>query len=128
LFRADHMHNPLTGVVEIEQFEAMFRAVFLKLTNHPRNLGIGDAPSRAARWHVMIGNAKRQRWFGDPGAAFGKFAERMKRPFVYIVTIDPEQRLAVFASQNLVSAPKFIYDSLRLGHLHTTRLSRGRIV
>jgi hypothetical protein len=39
----------------------------------------------------MIGNAERQRWFGHSGAAFGKFAESVKRPFVYIVTIDPEQ-------------------------------------
>jgi len=106
----------------------VFRTVFLKLTNHPRNLGIGDAPSRTTGRYVMIGNAERQRWFGHSSAAFGKFTESVKRPFVYIVTIDPEQRLAVLASQNLMSAPKFIYDSLPLGHLHTTRLSRDRIV
>jgi len=52
----------------------------------------------------------------------------MKRALMHIVTIDPQQRLAIVAQQNLVSAPKFVDDGLRLAHLAYHTLSRDRIV
>jgi len=40
---------------------------------------------------------------------------------MHIMTIHPQQRLAVVAPQNLMSAPKFVDDRLRLVHLGTRR-------
>ena len=64
----------------------------------------------------MIGYSESEPRFDDLRVPFHKLGEGMKRSFMYIMTIYPQQRLAVITSHNLMCAPKFVDDRLRLFH------------
>ena len=68
LLGADHMHDALPGIVQAEQLDAVLGGVLLDLAHHPRQLGIGDVAPRAARRHVMVGDAEGQARLGDRDA------------------------------------------------------------
>ncbi len=108
LLRTDHMHDALARIVEAEQLDAVLGRVLLDLPHHARQLGIGDVAPRAARRHVMVGDAEGQPGLGDRHAALGQLAEGMERALVHVVAIDPEQRLAVLATHDLVGGPELV--------------------
>jgi hypothetical protein len=64
----------------------------------------------------MIGYSESQPRLDDLRAPFGKLGEGMERSFMYIMAIYPKQRLAVITPHNLMCAPKFVNDRLRLVH------------
>ena len=68
LLGADDMHDALPGIVQAEQLDAVLRGILLDLAHHPRQLGIGDVAPRAARRHVMVGDAEGQAGLGDRDA------------------------------------------------------------
>ena len=116
LLGADHMHDALPGIVQPEQLDAMLCRIFLDLAHHPRELGIGDILPRAAGRHVMVGHAEGQARLGDLDAALGQLAEGVERTLMNVVTVDPEQRLAVLAADDLVGGPELVDDGLGLVH------------
>ena len=64
----------------------------------------------------MIRNREREARLGHLGTAFPQPAEGMKGAFVNVVTINPEQGLAVLATHNLVHRPHLVEQSLRFPH------------
>ncbi len=116
LLRPDHMDDALPRIVEAEQLDAVLGGVLLDLAHHARELGIGDIGPRAARRHVMVGDAEGQPRLGDRDAALGELAEGVERALVDIVAVDPEQRRAVLAAQDLVGGPELVDDGLGLVH------------
>ena len=65
LLRADHVHDALARIVEPEQLDAVPGGIVLELAHHARDLGIGDIVPRAARRHVVVGDAEGQAGLGD---------------------------------------------------------------
>ena len=76
----------------------------------------------------MIGYSESEPRFNDLRVPFHKLGEGMKRSFMDIMAIYPQQRLAVITAHNLMCVPKFVDDGLRLAHLAYHTLSRDRIV
>ena len=89
-----------------------FAGIFLDLAHHPRDLGIGDVWSRAARRHVMVGHPEGQAGLGHRHAALRQPAEGVKRALMNVVAVDPEQRLAVLAADDLVGGPELVDQGL----------------
>ena len=106
LLGTDHMHDALPGIVQSEQLDAVLRGVLLDLPHHARKLGIGDVTPRAAGRHVMVRHAEGQAGLGDLDAPLGQLAEGVERTLMDVVAVDPEQRLAVLAANDLVGWPK----------------------
>ena len=115
------MHDALPGIVEPEQLDAVLRGILLDLPHHARELGIGDVAARAARRHVMVGDAEGEARLGDRHAPLGQLAEGVERALVHVVAVDPEQRLAVLAADDLVGGPQLVDQGLRLVHARKSR-------
>ena len=105
LFRPDNVHDALARIVEAEQPDAVLFGVVLDLAHHARDLGIGDVVTRTARRHVMIGHAEGQPGLRHLDAAFAKLGEGVKRAFMDVVAVHPQQRLAVVAPHDLMGVP-----------------------
>ena len=71
---------------------------------------------RAARRHVVVGDAEGQAGFGDRNAPLRQLAEGVERALVHVVAVDPEQRLAVLAADDLVGGPELVDQGLGLAH------------
>ena len=110
------MHDALPRIVQAEQLDAVLGRVLLDLAHHARELGIGDVAPRAAGRHVMVGHAEGQARFGDLDAALRELAEGMERALVHVVAVDPEQRLAVLAADDLMGGPELVDQGLGLVH------------
>jgi hypothetical protein len=83
----------------------IFCGIRLQILHHRRNFGIGNTLTAPARRDVVIGDAKSQLGLGYGTTARFHLAEGVKRPFMDVVSIDPEQSRAIFASRNLMSVP-----------------------
>ena len=53
----------------------------------------------------MVGHAEGQTRFGDRHAPLGQPAEGMEGTLMDVMAVDPEQRLAVVAADDLVGVP-----------------------
>ncbi len=53
----------------------------------------------------MIGNRESQPGLGDLGVALVQPGKRVEGAFMHVVAVDPEQRLPVFATHDLVHRP-----------------------
>ena len=53
---------------------------------------------------------------GDFDAALSQLAEGVKRALMNVVTINPKQRLAVVAANDLMGSPELVNDGLGLVH------------
>ena len=116
LLRPDDMDDALSRIVEPEQLDAVLGRVLLDLPHHARHLGIGDVAPRAARRHVVVGDAEGQARLGDRHAALGQLAEGVERALVHIMPVHPKQRLAILAPHDLVGGPNLVDDRLGLVH------------
>ena len=74
------MHDALPRIVEPEQLDAVLCGILLELPHHARDLGIGDVAARAARRHVMIGDAEGQAGLGDRHAPLGQLPKAWNEP------------------------------------------------
>ena len=65
---------------------------------------------RAARRHVVVGDAEGQARLGDLARrALGELAEGVERAFVHVVAVDPEQRRAPSSRRSdLVRGPELV--------------------
>ena len=75
-----------------------------------------DIVPRAAGRHIMVGHAEGQARFGDLDAALSELAEGVERALMNVVAVDPEQRLAILAAEDLVGGPELVDDGLGLVH------------
>ncbi len=126
LLRTDDVHDALPGIADPEQPDAVLGAVLLDLPHHAGDLGIGNIRAGAARRHIVVGDAEGQAGLGHRRAAIGELAERVHGAFVHIMAIDPEQRLAVLAPQDLMGGPELVDQGLGLVHARCRALSRLR--
>jgi hypothetical protein len=69
----------------------------------------------------MVGNAESQSGLSDRDAAFGKLGESVKRTFMDVMAVYPQQRLAVVAPHDFMGAPQLVDDGLRLAHAFPDR-------
>ena len=123
-FRSDHMDDALPAIVEPEQSNVLIGGIFFELADHARDFGIGNGLAAAARRHIVVGDAERQSRLGNRCAPFGKPAEGVKRAFVHIVAIDPQQALAV-ALHDFVARPEFVEEGQRRIHADPVSAMRG---
>jgi hypothetical protein len=130
LLRPHHMHDALAGIVDAEQLDVVSGRVLLELAHHVRDLGIGDGATRAAGGHIVIGDAKGETRLRHHGTALGDLTETLKRAFVHVVAVHPEQRLAILAAHDLVRGPELVDQGLRCSHAETSSgaMSQKRIV
>jgi hypothetical protein len=82
------VHNPLAGIVEAEQSDALSPGVLVQLLDHARDLGISDRGPVSGR-HVMIGHAECQRRLGHLGAARLDLVEALERALMHEMAVDP---------------------------------------
>ena len=75
---------------------------------------------RAARRHVVIGHAEGQAGLGDLDAPLGQPVEGVERALMHVVAVDPEQRLAVLAANDLMGGPELVDQGLRMAHAEMT--------
>ena len=71
----------------------------------------------------MIGDGEGEVWFGDRSASLLHLAESMKRAFVHVMAIDPEQRRAVVAAHDLMRSPQLVDQGLGFAHLRQVALA-----
>ena len=110
LLGPDHVHDALPPIVEAEQLDPMLGGVFIHLAHHARDLGIADAVAGRSRRHVMIRHAERETGLRNRRAALRQPAEGVKRAFMHVMAIHPEQRIAVLAAHDFVRGPQ-VYRS-----------------
>ena len=116
LFRSDHVHDALPGVVQPEQPDPVLRRIVLDLPHHARDFGIGDMVTRAAGRNVMIGDREGQAGLGDARTPLRQPGEGMKGAFMHVMAVDPEQRLAVLAPHDLMRRPQLVDQGARVVH------------
>ena len=114
-FRPNDVNDALPGIFQPEQGDALIAGILIEVADHARDLGIGDRLVATARRHIMVGDAECQLRLCDAGAAPGQLAEGVKRAFMNVVPVDPEQGLAV-AFQDLVLSPEFVEQGQRRCH------------
>ena len=117
---------PCRRSLQAEQLDPMLGGVFIHLAHHARNLRIADLVAGRSRRHVMIRHAEGETGLGNRHAALRQPAEGVKRAFMDVVAIDPEQRIAVLAAHDFVRGPKFIDQGLGFSHAGSGRRVRGR--
>ncbi len=117
LLGTDDMHNALPRVAQAEQSDVIVAGIGLEVAHHRGNLGIGNSLVASARWHVVIGDAKGELWLCDTPSTLFHLAESVKRAFVYIMSINPEERGSVIAAHNLMHGPKLVDQGLGIAHL-----------
>src|SRR5476649_681368 len=110
------MHDALPGIVQSEQLDAVLCRIFFDLAHHPGEFRIGDIPPRPACRHIMVRNAEGQAWLRDLNASLGQLAKCVEGTLMNIVTVNPEQRLAVLAADDLMGGPELVDDGLGLVH------------
>ncbi len=64
----------------------------------------------------MVGDSEGETWFGNPRAARFDLAEGVERSFMHVMAVDPQQRLAVVAPDDLVGRPQLVEKGQRLAH------------
>ena len=90
-------------------------------------LGIGDVAPRAARRHVMVGDAEGQARLGHLAPARLELAEGVERALVHVVAVDPQQRLPSSRRDDLVGRPELVEQGQRLRScLEMCRMSAAR--
>ena len=116
LFGADHMDDALARIAETEQLDVVGGGVRLEVVNEPRDLGVGDGAAAVAGRHVVIGDGEGEARLGNRAPARSHLAEGVKRAFVHVVTVDPEERGAVLPPGDLMRRPELVDESKRLVH------------
>ena len=116
LLGADHMHNALARIAQAEQRDAVFRCIGFEVAHHRRDLRVGDRLAAPACRHVMIGNPEGELRLGGRTAARFHLAEGVKRAFVHVVAVDPEQGRGVLAARDLVRGPELVDQGTGLAH------------
>ena len=128
LFGPDDVYDALARIAQSEQSDVVVRGVFLEIAHHCCDLGIGNLTVAAPCRHVMVGDAESEPGLRHRAAACLHLAEGVKRAFVHVVPVDPEQRGAVLAAHDLVRRPQFVEQGLRFIHARAsgTGLVAGR--
>lgn len=105
LLGADHMHDALTRIVQPEEIDVVFGRIRLEIAHHGGDLRVSDGVVAPTRRHVMIGDAEGQSRLRNIAAAHLHLTEGVKRAFVHIMPVDPQQRGAVLAARDLMRRP-----------------------
>ena len=128
LFGADDVDDALARIAEAEEVNVAGPRVGIEIADYRRNLGIGNGAVAAARRHVMIGDAEGQARLRQRAAARPHLREGVKRAFMHIMAIDPEEHGAVLAPRDLVRRPQLVDEGLRLAHARSMCLSASGLV
>ena len=89
LFGTDHVHDALTSIVEANQGNAVALGVGVECLDHAHDRRIQSDGAVANRGHVVIGHANRQRGLCHRQPALRQLAERVKRAFVHVMSVNP---------------------------------------